>query len=199
MSVLRECTLHIRFCFLLPSAMNSCWPWAHARVCTCPCMYLTLREGNVQVTVRNYGWGGQGGNFLACSIGKGVLPQAKRARHCCFASWCLSKAALETKLPGSGGHSTASEWNVPSWFKVQPPEPEGPADHLRPPTHAPSIYSPPRSTFISPTWITDGRLLCRGLLALPIQSLKWMRLNHSHYMIDDDWINSSIIEKSNQV
>ena len=52
------------------------------------------------------------------------------------------KAALETKLPGSGGHGTASEWNVPSWFKVQPPEPEGPRDHLRPPTHAPSILLP---------------------------------------------------------
>lgn len=35
-------------------------------------------------------------------------------------------------LPGSRGRSTASEWNVPSRFKVQ--SPEGPRDHLRPPT-----------------------------------------------------------------
>lgn len=81
----------------------------------------------------------QGSSFPACSNGRGVLLQAKPAHHCCFASCCLSKAALETKLLGSGGHSTASEWNVPSWFKVRPPEPEGPRDHLRPPTHGPSI------------------------------------------------------------
>lgn len=85
---------------------------------------------------------GQGSCFSACPNSEGVLLGAKRARRCCFASCCLSKAAPETKLPGSWGQSRASEWNVPSWFKVQPPEPEGPRDHLRPSTHAPSILLP---------------------------------------------------------
>lgn len=85
---------------------------------------------------------GQGSSFPACSNCRGVLLQAKQARRCSFASCCLSKAALETKLPGSGGQGTASEWNVPSWFKVQSPEPEGPGDHSRPPAHAPSILLP---------------------------------------------------------
>lgn len=76
-------------------------------------------------------------------------------RRCFFASRCLSKAALETKLRGSGGRGTASEWNVPSWFKVQSPEPEGPRDHLRPPTHAPSILL---HFHLGPACFTDGGL-----------------------------------------
>ena len=107
---------------------------------------------------------GQGSSFPACSNGRGVLLQAKRARRCCFASCCLSKAALETKLPGSGGHGTASEWNVPSWFKVQLREPEGPRDHLRPSTHAPSILLPTSLHFYLPlhAYSAVACLLCHS-------------------------------------
>lgn len=57
---------------------------------------LALQRGNTSDE-------GQGSHFLAC-----------------FQQWS-SAAATAALLPslGSGGRSTASEWNVPSWFKVQ--------------------------------------------------------------------------------
>lgn len=94
----------------------------HASVCTCPrrCSYSMLGAGKVRVTAWNYEYGVRGVVFPACSNGRGSL-------HLCLAS------ALHVKCQvGSGGLSTASEWNVPSRFKVQ--SPEGPRDHLRPPT-----------------------------------------------------------------
>lgn len=139
-----RCTSVAVFLLAAGLGMYSRWSRAHARVRTCPCqcIYLMLTVGNVHVTVRNYECGVRGAVFRHVLTAEACFFKLSEPRRCCSASCCLSKAALETKLPGWGGHGTASEWNVPSWFKVQSPEPEGPRDHSRPPTHAPSILLP---------------------------------------------------------
>lgn len=99
---------------------------------TCPrqCIYVILSVCNAHVTEMSYESGVRG----ACSNGRGVLHGAKWVR------WCLAlNASLEIKPVGWGGHSAASKWNAPPWFKVQPPESEGPRDHLRPPTQVNSF------------------------------------------------------------
>lgn len=59
--------------------------------------------GSARATAGNTSDEGQGSHFLAC-----------------FQQWSSTAATAALLLSlGSGGRSTASEWNVPSWFKVQ--------------------------------------------------------------------------------
>lgn len=113
------------------------WPTAspvpaRARV-RAHCSPSMLSAGNARVTARNYEDGVRGGALQTCSGGGGGVPRLPPPLPR-FAAACQV-------LPRSGGRSAASEWNVPSRFKVQ--SPEGPKDHLRPPT------CPPPSLFLN--------------------------------------------------
>lgn len=115
-----------------------------ASVRTCPRRgrhYSVLSAGNVRVTVGNYEYGVTGSR--SNGGGEPGLPSPlPRIRVACQVP------------PGSGGRSTASEWNVPSRLKVR--SPKGPKDHLRPPTCSLFFFFFPDSSFICCSRFTAG-------------------------------------------
>ena len=117
--------------------------------CSSLCIYVILSVCNARYRNELRAWG-LGSSLAACSNSRGVLRGAKWDCRC-----LASNASLETKLLGWRGHGTASAWNAPLWFKVQPPESEGLRDHLRPPTQVNSFTTSVHSSI--PAWLCCKR------------------------------------------
>ncbi len=121
--------------------MYSHWPWAHgmARTCPCQCIYLILSEGNVHVTVRNYKYGVRGAVFRHVLTAEACFFKLSEPAAVALHPAACWKLPLKQSCRGQGVTAQHRNGMFLPGSRSSLQSPEGPRDHLRPPTHASSI------------------------------------------------------------